>query len=138
MKDIPITDLPGVGRSTEYQLKQLNWSTCGDLQALPLSTLQKELGKKFGETLHKNCRGQDDRELVYDQVRKSVSVEVNYGIRFTEVGEVDTFLKQLCQELVNRLGEIDKRGKLLTLRLMVRSKDAPVETLKFMGKFKMI
>lgn len=67
------------------------------------------------------------------QIRKSVSAEVNYGIRFTETAELDTFLKQLCSEVHNRLIEIDAKGRTITLKYMVRAADAPVETAKFMG-----
>lgn len=67
------------------------------------------------------------------QIRKSVSAEVNYGIRFTETAELDTFLKQLCAEVHNRLTEIGAKGRTITLKYMVRAADAPVETAKFMG-----
>lgn len=123
----------GVGHSTTAKLSQLNWKTCMDLQQVPLTRLQHELGKKLGETLSKYCRGIDDKPLTYDQVRKSVSAEVNYGIRFTETHELDTFLRQLCTELHNRLIEYRAKGKTITLKYMVRAADAPVETAKYMG-----
>ncbi|XP_019933140.3 DNA repair protein Rev1 [Aedes albopictus] len=133
MREIPIGDLPGIGPSTTYRLKQLSWSTCGDLQAVPIAVLQREFGKKFGDTIFHACRGEDDRPLVYDQVRKSVSVDVNYGIRFKEESEVERFMKQLSEEIHKRLMEIKKRGKVITVKLLVRSPEAPVETAKFMG-----
>lgn len=58
---------------------------------------------------------------------------MNYGIRFTETAELDTFLKQLCAEVHNRLNEIGAKGRTITLKYMVRAADAPVETAKFMG-----
>lgn len=58
---------------------------------------------------------------------------MNYGIRFTETAELDTFLKQLCAEVHNRLTEIGAKGRTITLKYMVRATDAPVETAKFMG-----
>lgn len=67
------------------------------------------------------------------QMRKSVSAEVNYGIRFTEVDALDTFLRQLCLEVHNRLIEYHTKGKTITLKYMVRAEEAPVETAKFMG-----
>lgn len=67
------------------------------------------------------------------KVRKSVSAEVNYGIRFVVESEFDAFLQQLCTEVHSRLTEIRHRGKTVTLKLMVRSADAPIETAKFMG-----
>lgn len=62
-----------------------------------------------------------------------MSAEVNYGIRFARESEFDAFLDQLCAEVHSRLAEIRQRGKAITLKLMVRSADAPVETAKFMG-----
>lgn len=58
---------------------------------------------------------------------------MNYGIRFTEIAELDTFLKQLCTEVHSRLTEIGTKGRTITLKYMVRAADAPVETAKFMG-----
>lgn len=133
MKEKKIRELPGVGPNTEYQLNELKLETCGQLQKLPLQLLQQTFGKKFGETLQVMSRGLDEKRLCFEQVRKSVSVEVNYGIRFNEDHETSTFLKQVAEELSKRLKEINKKGKLLTLKIMVRSKDASVDTLKFMG-----
>lgn len=66
-------------------------------------------------------------------MRKSVSSEVNYGIRFKEEHELDNFLNQLCAEVHSRLIEISAKGKTITLKYMVRAAEAPVETAKFMG-----
>ncbi|TMW43743.1 hypothetical protein DOY81_011179 [Sarcophaga bullata] len=133
MAEIPIQDLPGVGSSTAYTLKESNLLTCGDLQKVSLPRLQMLVGKKFGETLHQYCRGIDQRVLTYSQIRKSVSAEVNYGIRFKTYEELEIFLKQLCQEVHTRLSDIKRKTKCVTLKLMVRAKEAPVEASKFMG-----
>lgn len=133
MRNVLITEIPGVGYSTAHQLKQMKWSTCEDLERISLGTLQQHFGKKFGDTLYNASRGIDERPLIFEHIRKSVSVEVNYGIRFTEMEQVDTFMKQLVGELMNRLKEIGKKGKQLTMKLMIRAKEAPVETMKFMG-----
>ncbi|XP_067644830.1 DNA repair protein Rev1 [Eurosta solidaginis] len=133
MADIKIEELPGVGSSTTYTLKQHNLVTCGDLQKISLLKLQMHVGKKFGETLYQFCRGNDNRPLSYGQIRKSVSAEVNYGIRFKEYSELETFLRQLSTEVHNRLNDIKRRTKCVTLKLMMRSKDAPLEAAKFMG-----
>ncbi|CAO1352082.1 unnamed protein product [Diamesa serratosioi] len=133
MMDKSIRDLPGVGRSTEYTLRNLNLVTCRDLQLQRLGTLQQQIGTKFGQTLYNMCRGLDDRKLVFEQIRKSVSVEVNYGIRFTKKTEVEFFMKQMVEELIKRLKDLNKKGKQLTIKVMTRAKDVPVETKKFMG-----
>lgn len=46
---------------------------------------------------------------------------------------MDTFLKQLCAEIHTRLTEIRAKGKTITLKILVRAPEAPVETAKFMG-----
>lgn len=58
---------------------------CKDLQQWTLPRLRKEFGQKHGEMLYNFCRGKDERLLRLDQERKSVSAEINYGMRFTKV-----------------------------------------------------
>lgn len=131
--DIELSAMPGVGYAMQQKLAQLGWQRCSDLVAVPVGRVQTELGRKVGETLHQQCRGCDDRPLVYGQQRKSVSAEVNYGIRFAVDAEFEAFVRQLCTEVHSRLTEIRMRGKAITLKLMVRAAEAPVETAKFMG-----
>lgn len=125
--------LLGVGRSTTMKLHTMDIKTCGDLQQMDQSKLQHEFGSKVGKTLHQHCRGIDDRPLVYEHERKSVSSEVNYGIRFKDNIEAEKFIKQLTEEVHTRLTEVKMKGKSITLKLMVRSRDAPEESSKFMG-----
>ena len=79
--------LTGVGWSMSRRLQSMSVSTCGDLQNLSLGALQKEFGPKTGQSLYKYCRGQDDRQIKLEQERKSVSAEINYGIRFKNVSK---------------------------------------------------
>lgn len=57
--------------------------------------------------------------MVFGQIRKSVSAEVNYGIRFQSREEAEEFLKELCKEVHSRLEEINMKTKFVTLKLMV-------------------
>lgn len=107
--------------------------TCADLQKLPLARVQSNFGQKLGTSLYKHCRGDDERVLEFEHVRKSVSAEVNYGIRFKTLEECHHFIKELAQEVQARLEAIGKKGRCITLKLMVKSKEAPEETAKFMG-----
>lgn len=128
-----VKNLPGVGYATQSRLKALHVITCEDLQAVALSSLQKEFGPKTGKTLFDHCRGKDDRSIEAEKERKSVSAEINYGMRFQKVEEAESFLKELAEEVEKRLKKINRKGKLITLKIKVRSKDAPAETFKFMG-----
>ncbi|KAK9892481.1 hypothetical protein WA026_020471 [Henosepilachna vigintioctopunctata] len=131
--EIELADLPGVGRATLSKLRNLGLNTCGDVQLTSLTLLQAELGQKIGETLLEQAKGIDRKPLNYNYERKSVSAEINYGIRFKKLEECYNFMQSLSQEVFNRLNDIGMRAKCLTLKLMVRAADAPVETAKFLG-----
>lgn len=133
MVDIKLKDLPGVGRQTTHKLESIGHSTCGSLQSLSLITLQRHLGNKTGAQLFDQCRGRDLNPLSFHTIRKSVSAEVNYGIRFENNDQCIEFLKQLSAEVHSRMIQYKVLGKCITLKLMVRAEEAPVETAKFMG-----
>ncbi|CAH1636778.1 unnamed protein product [Spodoptera littoralis] len=131
--EIKLSDLPGVGRQTAQKLESLGHVTCGSLQTLTLATLKCQLGIKTGAQLFDQCRGRDPTPLTFHTVRKSVSAEVNYGIRFENENQCIEFLKQLSAEVHSRMQQYKVLGKCITLKLMVRDEEAPVETAKFMG-----
>ncbi|XP_065747116.1 DNA repair protein REV1 isoform X1 [Phocoena phocoena] len=128
-----VTNLPGVGRSMESKLTSLGIRTCGDLQYMTMARLQKEFGPKTGQMLYRFCRGLDDRPVRTEKERKSVSAEINYGIRFTQPKEAEAFLLSLSEEIQRRLEAAGMKGKRLTLKIMARKPGAPVETAKFGG-----
>lgn len=107
--------------------------TCSDLQTFEMAVLQKEFGKKTGELLFNMSRGIDNSKLNMEHVRKSISAEVNYGIRFENYLDAENFLRKLSDEICTRLRNANAKGRCVTLKLMVRAKDAPKEAVKFMG-----
>uniref|UniRef100_A0A673HZ90 DNA repair protein REV1 n=1 Tax=Sinocyclocheilus rhinocerous TaxID=307959 RepID=A0A673HZ90_9TELE len=133
IRDQPVSSLPGVGRSMSSKLTSLRVSTCGDLQQLSISRLQREFGPRTGQTLFRFCRGLDDRPVRSEKERKSVSAEMNYNIRFTQVEEAETFLTNLSMEVQKRLEGVGLRGRRITLKVMVRKPGAPVEPAKYGG-----
>lgn len=133
MFDIKLRDLPGVGRQTAQKLESIGHLTCGSLQSLTLVALKSHLGNKTGAQLFDQCRGRDTNPLTFHTIRKSVSAEVNYGIRFENNDQCIEFLKQLSVEVHSRMQQFKVLAKCITLKLMIRAEDAPVETAKFMG-----
>lgn len=133
MFDIKLRDLPGVGRQIAQKLESIGHQTCGSLQSLTLATLKSHLGNKTGAQLFDQCRGRDANPLTFHTIRKSVSAEVNYGIRFENNDQCTEFLRQLSAEVHSRMQQFKVLGKCITLKLMIRAEDAPVETAKFMG-----
>lgn len=119
MLNIKVGDLPGVGFANSMKLESLGVKTCGELQEYSINKLRSEFGSKMGETLYNSCRGSDERPLVYEHLRKSVSAEVNYGIRFKTDADVDGFLRRIVKEVYLRLLDAGMKGKNFTLKYMV-------------------
>lgn len=70
--------------------------------------------------------GVDKKPLNFSHERKSVSAEVNYGIRFKTLEECHSFLQILSTEVYKRLNSINMKARCVTLKLLVRSEDAPL------------
>ena len=133
LASLSVRDLPGVGYSTTNKLKTMNIESCGELKALPLAKLQKDFGLKNGTMLYEYSRGIDSRELKVTSERKSVSVDINYGIRFTDISEAQSLIKDLADELAKRAKEAEVAGGNVTLKLKIRKPDVPRETWKYLG-----
>ena len=128
-----VGDLPGVGYSTGSKIREIGIKTCGELREVPVSKLQSMFGLKIGSTLHDYSLGVDDRELKLTTDRKSISVDVNFGIRFQQLSEAEVLLGSLADELQCRAEEAGVSGTQISLKMKIRKKNAPKETKKYLG-----
>lgn len=88
----------GVGPVMSRKLAAMGVRSCGDLQQVSMSQLQKKFGPRTGQTLFRFCRGLDDRPVRYEKERKSVSADMNYNIRFTTVSAFSRPLQHVVSE----------------------------------------
>lgn len=145
LSNIPVRDLPGIGGSIVQKLTEeiqnpgskIEVPTISHLRHLSESRLKTIFGEKTGLKLFQYLRGIDMTSIdIKDGLalkRKSVSVDVNYGIRFDNVEQLDIFLLELAKELYRRLMHISMCGSSITLRLARRALTAPVDPAKFLG-----
>jgi DNA repair protein REV1 len=131
--ELAVTDLPGVAYSLGGKLEELGVKVVKDIRALTKERLVSSLGPKTGEKLWEYSRGIDKAEVGEQAIRKSVSAEVNWGIRFVTQQQADEFVQCLCDELSRRLLEQTVKGKQLTMKIMRRAADAPLDPPKSMG-----
>lgn len=131
--DLAVRDLPGVGYSMTAKLEEIGVKLVKDIRDLSRERLSSALGPKTGTRLWEYSRGMDKTEVGIEVVRKSISAEVNWGIRFTNQEQAEDFMKSLCEELNRRLVDNLVKGKHLTLKVMRRSMDAPLEPVKHLG-----
>lgn len=139
-----LKDLPGIGHKLTSKLaEELNSDSpllIRDVKALSMTKLCAIFGDKTGTKIYQNCRGIDDTTISLDSTsietllgRKSVSVDVNYGIRFDTVEQAETFFMNLSKELYKRLLDLKLCGSSITLKIARRHESAPVNPPKYMG-----
>ncbi|KAG9249829.1 Y-family of DNA polymerase [Emericellopsis atlantica] len=130
---LQVENLPGVAYSIGNKLEELGVKLVKDLRELSRERLSSVLGPKTGQKLFEYARGIDKAEVGEQTPRKSVSAEINWGIRFISQEEAEEFVHNLCKELERRLLNEQVRGKQLTMKIMRRSLDAPLDPAKHLG-----
>lgn len=130
---LEVTRLPGVAWSLGGKLEEIGVKLVRDVREITKERLITTLGPKTGEKIWEYARGIDRAEVGDDVVRKSVSAEVNWGVRFENQDQVDEFMHGLCGELHKRLVKEGVKGKQLTLKVMRRAADAPRDPPKHLG-----
>lgn len=105
---LPLKKLPGVGRKTNEKLKSLGYNTCGELQSATKQQLSNLFGKQ-GIRLYQLCRGIDEREVVTNRMRKSVSVEHTYEQDLNSLEQCLEKLTALQANLENRLTRVQSQ-----------------------------
>ncbi|KAI0164697.1 impB/mucB/samB family protein [Xylariaceae sp. FL1272] len=130
---LKVSALPGVAYSISGKLEEIGIKYVNDIRQTSRERLVSTLGPKTGEKLWDYARGIDKTEVGDQPLRKSVSAEVNWGIRFINQEEADEFVINLCKELEKRLLNEGVKGKQLTMKIMRRSLDAPLDPPKHLG-----
>lgn len=101
VKDLPVSKINGVGKRTTEKLQSLGIETCSDVQDHPESYLIEKFGQ-FGSRLYQLSRGIDDREVVTERIRKSISIEHTYPTDLTSISECIQQIPLLYEELMER------------------------------------
>ncbi|KAI1457427.1 impB/mucB/samB family protein [Annulohypoxylon moriforme] len=133
LRELKVDSLPGVAYSIAGKLEEIGVKFVNDVRQTSKERLINTLGPKTGEKLWEYARGIDRTEVGEQPIRKSVSAEVNWGIRFISQEEAEEFVFNLCKELEKRLLNEQVKGKQLTMKIMRRSFDAPLDPPKHLG-----
>lgn len=116
---LPVEKLHGVGKVTAGKLHELGIRRCADLRTWPQADLIARFGS-FGQHLYLLCRGVDEREVVVERVRKSLSVENTFERDLPDLAACLAALPTLFGDLVQRLNESGDRK--LAHKLFVKLK----------------
>ncbi|KKY34721.1 putative dna polymerase iv [Diaporthe ampelina] len=135
--ELKVEDLPGVAYSIGGKLEEIGIRLVKDIREASRERLVSVLGPKTGEKIWEYSRGIDRAEVGDVSTRKSVSAEVNWGIRFLNQPEAEEFIMNLSEELEKRLLNEGVKGTSLTMKIMRRALDAPLDPAKHLGHGKL-
>jgi len=102
MIELPVAKIFGVGSVTAKKMRAMNIHTCGDLQQIDASELAKRFGK-FGTRLHQLCRGQDERPVSPNRIRKSISTERTFAEDLPTLATCQAQLRPIFEDLERRI-----------------------------------
>ena len=111
----------GVGRMTAEKMHRLGVFTGLDLRKMSLAHLTQEFGK-MGQVFYDFSRGIDNRPVVSEWERKSVSCEQTFETDISGNAAITIHLYHTVLELVRRIEKNDFEGRTLTLKVKFSSK----------------
>lgn len=122
VKSLPVKLIPGVGKKGLEVLVSLGIKSCEDLRKIPQDILAQFFGK-FSYDLHQYARGIDEREVVSEWERKSLSVETTFSKDIQEEECLQLELKELYEEMLSRLeAHLEEEGDKKIKKLFVKVK----------------
>ncbi len=122
---LPIERFFGVGPATAGRLRALGIARGADLQALDEAEAFHRLGRA-GAHYWRLAQGIDDRPVVPDRSRKSLSVETTFEHDQNEPEALGRALDGLARDLADRLARSGYRA--LTVQLKIKYRDFRIST----------
>jgi DNA polymerase IV len=113
---LPCDALWGVGPKTAERLKALNMHTIGDIARWPEADLARRFGK-HGYDLSRHARGLDDRPVIVEHERKSVSQEITFDRDVSDERVLQTTLREQAAEVSRVLKRKGLAGSTVKVKL---------------------
>ena len=116
LRELPISKLWGVGKSTEEVLKGMGILRVGQLAVYPAERIEKKLGK-FGLDLIALARGEDDRPVTPDSEAKSISQEQTFTPDLENLEKMKKILLDQAEQVGWELRKQRLRGCTVTVKV---------------------
>jgi DNA polymerase IV len=110
----------GVGPKSAQRLESLGIHTIGDLAGADLGLLQAHFGRNYAAWLHAAAHGRDERPVVTEAERKSVSRETTFERDLhprQDRAELTGILVALCDRVAADLQALGVRGRTVGIKL---------------------
>lgn len=122
VRDLPVDKIPGVGPRTAEKLRAVGILTCADLRARQMNALVESFGS-FGKRLHELSHGQDERAVITERVRKSISTEQTYPQDLADLSTCHEALPALIEDLKRRHARLEKAPGVRGVMVKVKFND---------------
>jgi len=117
---LPAGRINGIGPKAAARLASLGIHSVGDLAAADPDWLVAQFGARYGRWLHASAHGRDDRPVVTERERKSVSRETTFSRDLHPVHdreELGARFTQLCQRVADDLRRLQFEGRTVGIKL---------------------
>ncbi len=116
LHDLPISRLWGVGPKTEHRLREMEFTTIGDVAAASRDSLIRSLGS-LGEHLFQLSHGKDDRPVEPNGEPKSIGSETTFEQDTDDRELLLSTILELSDHVGERLRKDGHRARKVTLKL---------------------
>ncbi len=116
IKDLPVSEIYGVGKVAEKALHKMGIETIGQLWPVSLAELVEKFGK-FGRALYYLSRGTDNSPVLKEWEPKSVSRSCTFERDIKDLGVIRRQLYDLTEDVVKELKEMDLCAKTVTIKV---------------------
>lgn len=128
VQQLEVRKIPGIGPKTAERLASKGIIFCSDAQQYSLIELVNLFGRT-GASLYKRCRGQDDRPLSLNRIRKSISVEHTFSRDLFSAEELNEHIERLWLKFLQRTEKADIDSRHLAPFVKVKFNDFSQTTL---------
>ncbi|HEY9715244.1 MAG TPA: DNA polymerase IV [Chroococcales cyanobacterium] len=115
VEQLEIDKFYGVGKVTAEKMRSLGINSGSDLKKWSEIDLIKQFGKT-GSYYYRIARGQDDREVTPNRIRKSIGAEESYAEDLIDQATIKQKLGEIAETLIERV-EASSGGRTLTLKV---------------------
>ena len=116
LRDLPISKLWGVGKSTEEVLKGMGILKVGQLAVFPAEKIERKLGK-FGLELIALARGEDERPVSPESETKSISQEETFTPDLEHLEQMKKVLLDQAEQVGWELRKQKLKGSTVTVKV---------------------
>ena len=130
---LPVRAIWGVGPKTAESLDRLGLHTVADIANTPRSTLIRALGDATGESLYELAWGRDYRDVVVNELEKSIGNEETFSRDIDSPEEILREFLRMTEKATARVRDANLFAKTITIKIkfadfssITRSKTLPL------------